>query len=75
MFKSGDFDLPLEAQLKLRVVNDEVDNCKDIESLKENLKGATKLLMSYQHILNRVLREKIEADLAESFGDLKLDNS
>lgn len=75
MFKPGDFNLPLEAQLKLRVVNDEVDSCTDIDALKENLKGATKLLMNYQHILNRVLKEQIEANLTEAFGDLGLDNS
>jgi hypothetical protein len=52
-----------------------VDGCNDIDALKENLKGATKLLMNYQHILNRVLKEQIEANLTETFGDLKLDNS
>lgn len=68
MFKEGDFELPLEAQLKLRVVNDEVDGCTDIDSLRENLKGATKLLMHYQHIINRVLRDQIVKDLTD-FGD------
>ena len=46
MFKPSDFELPLEVTLKLRVVNDEVDSCNDIDTLKENLKGATKLLMN-----------------------------
>ena len=27
MFKSEDFDLPLEKQLRLRVINKEVDEC------------------------------------------------
>ena len=72
MFKPSDFELPLEASLKLRVVNDEVDSCDDIDALKENLKGATKLLMNYQHILHRVLSEQIMKNLENEYG---LDNS
>ena len=72
MFKPSDFELPLEVSLKLRVVNDEVDSCNDINTLKENLKGATKLLMNYQHILNRVLSEQIMRNLENEFG---IDNS
>tara|TARA_Y100000817_G_C16524400_1_gene397134 strand:- start:112 stop:330 length:219 start_codon:yes stop_codon:yes gene_type:complete len=72
MFKPEDFNLPLEASLKLRVVTDEVDKCSDVEVLRENLKGSTKLLMQYQHILNRVLREQIHMNLAKEFG---IDNS
>ena len=72
MFKPEDFNLPLEASLKLRVVTDEVDKCSDVEVLRENLKGSTKLLMQYQHILIRVLREQIHMNLAKEFG---IDNS
>ena len=45
MFKPGDFDLTLEAELKLRVVTDEIDECTDVEALRENLKASSKLLM------------------------------
>jgi hypothetical protein len=44
MFKPGDFDLTLEAELKLRVVNDEIDECSDIEALRENLKASSGLI-------------------------------
>jgi hypothetical protein len=44
MFKPGDFDLTLEAELKLRVVTDEIDECTDIEALRENLKASSTLL-------------------------------
>ena len=67
MFKPGDFDLTLEAELKLRVVTDEIDECTNIESLRENLKNASKLLMHYQQIINRMLLEQINKDL-EDFG-------
>ena len=55
MFKSEDFDLTLEQQLKLRVVNDEIDNCTNIDELKKELKSATTLLMKYQTIINTLI--------------------
>lgn len=65
MFKVEDFELPLEGQLKLRVFNDEIDNCTDIDEVKKNLKQMCGLLMNYQHILNRILREQIAKDLTD----------
>ena len=59
MFKPEDFELPLEKVLKLRVINDEVDECTDVEVLKKSLKETSKLLMTYQHLLNTVLKEQL----------------
>ena len=59
MFNPEDFKLPLEKVLKLRVINDEVDGCSDLEVLKKSLKETSKLLMTYQHLLNTVLKEQI----------------
>ena len=59
MFNPEDFNLPLEKVLKLRVINDEVDGCSDLEVLKKSLKETSKLLMTYQHPLNTVLKEQI----------------
>ena len=64
MFEPEDFQLSLESQLKLRVIRDEVDECRDMKELQEQLKAATELMMKYQTILNRILREKITENLA-----------
>jgi hypothetical protein len=74
MFKPEDFELPLEAHLKLRVMTDEVNNCNDVEQLREQLLASAKLLMNYQHILNRILREQITKDIG-SIGLLEGDAS
>ena len=68
MFDPQDFQLSLESQLKLRVIRDEVDECSDIKQLQEQLKAATELMMKYQTILNRLLREQIEKNLKD-FAD------
>ena len=67
MFKSGDFELSLEQQLKLRVVNDEIDNCTNVDELRKELKAATTLLMKYQKIIDSLVREQITKDLTD-FG-------
>ena len=64
MFEPEDFQLSLESELKLRVIRDEVDECRDIKVLQEQLKAATELMMKYQTILNRLLREKITENLS-----------
>ena len=67
MFKSDDFELSLEQQLKLRVVNDEIDNCTSVEALQNELKSATTLLMKYQKIIHTLVKDQIEKDLTD-FG-------
>ena len=64
MFVPEDFQLSLESELKLRVIRDEVDQCNDVKELQQQLKTATELMMKYQTILNRVLREKISENLS-----------
>ncbi len=59
MFTPEDFQLSLESQLKLRVINDEVDSCKDISILQEQLKASSELMMRYQTILHRILKEQL----------------
>ena len=64
MLKPEDFEIGLEQQLRLRVINDEINQCSDIDVLKDSLKNCTELIMKYQQILNSILKEKIEQDLA-----------
>lgn len=65
MFQPEDFEIGLEQQLRLRVINDEIDQCTDIDALKQNLKNCTQLIMKYQQMLNSLLREKITQELAD----------
>tara|TARA_E500000081_G_C5942327_1_gene265540 strand:- start:399 stop:623 length:225 start_codon:yes stop_codon:yes gene_type:complete len=65
MFTPEDFQLSLESQLKLRVINDEVDSCKDIAELQTQLKASTELMMKYQTILIRLLKEQVSKDLTD----------
>lgn len=59
------FELSMEAQLKMRVITDEVENCTNIDELKEQLLASAKLIMRYQQMLNSILKEVIERDLQD----------
>lgn len=65
MFKDSDFKIPLESELRLRVINDEIDNCNDVESLKDHLKETSRLIMVYQHLLTAVAKEAVEGNLTK----------
>ena len=79
MFSPDDFNLSLEAELKLRVLKDEINNCSDIKQLQDNLTEMSELCMRYQNIINNLLREKLTANMEEfmSMADKMLegDNS
>ena len=68
MFEASDFEMPLEKQLRIQVINKEIDECTDIDALRENLKQCAQSLMKYQHLLSVTLRKQIENDI-EQWGD------
>ena len=70
MFDQSDFELPLEKQLRIRVIDKEIDECNDIEALRENLKQCAASLLKYQHLLSVTLRKQIENDLENFSGKI-----
>ena len=62
-FTPEDFKLSLETSLRLRVINDEIDECSNTELLKEHLKESVRMTMQYQHMLEKVLERSIVKDL------------
>ena len=38
MFDTNFFELPMELQLKLRVISDDIEKCTDVKQLQSNLK-------------------------------------
>ena len=65
MFKPEDFEIPLEKQLRLRVIEKEIDECKDVEELKSQLKQCVKQLANYQHLLGKACEYNLEAFMTD----------
>ena len=63
MFKPEDFQLPMEKQLKLRVITDEVKECRDVEALQTNLLAVAEQLMKHQQLLDVTLRQLLDIEL------------
>lgn len=71
MFNSEDFNLPLEKQLRLRVIDQEIDECTDYDALKDQLKQCTTLVMKYQHLLSITLQDKIQRDFIDFISKIE----
>ena len=63
MFNPEDFQLPMEKQLKLRVITDEVKECRDVEALQTNLLAVAEQLMKHQQLLDVTLRQLLDVEL------------
>lgn len=72
MFEPDDFKVPLEKELKLRVILDEIEECTNVETLQENLKQCTKTLVSYQHILARITERQLKSEVDKLIGIIEV---
>ena len=71
MFEEKDFEITLECKLRQRVIFDEIDQCTDIDALKDNLKNVTSLFMHYQHLLNMLLAKQLEKSIDDFLLEAK----
>jgi predicted DNA-binding protein YlxM (UPF0122 family) len=72
MFEPEDFIVPLEKELKLRVILDEIDECTNVVVLQDNLKQCTKTLMTYQHILARITEKQLKNEVEKLIGIIEI---
>ena len=68
MFESEDFEMSLESQLRLRVIEDEIRHCGDDKELQEQLIKVTKLFVSYQQLLTKVTERLLQHEMAGVMG-------
>ena len=62
MFKSSDFEISMEKELRLRMVNDEINHCENVEELRKQLINVTRLFTQYQHLLEVAVKQLIVQD-------------
>ena len=68
MLKADWFNLPMERELTLLKIGKEVDDCRDIEVLRESIKQLSHQNARYQHMIGEMLKETLTKELA-SFED------
>ena len=57
MFSKEDFQISMEKELRLRMVNDEINHCHDIDELRKQLINVTRLFTQYQHLLEVAVKQ------------------
>tara|TARA_R110000765_G_scaffold397348_1_gene491493 strand:- start:33 stop:266 length:234 start_codon:yes stop_codon:yes gene_type:complete len=62
MFKEEDFKISMEKELRLRMVNDEINHCDDKEELRKQLINVTRLFTQYQHLLEIAVKQLMVHD-------------
>ena len=76
MFTEDDFKISMEKELRLRMVNDEINHCDDIDELRKQLINVTRLFTQYQHLLEVAVKQLVvqsvhELDILDKMGITK----
>jgi hypothetical protein len=62
MFDKEDFEISIEKELRLRMVNDEINHCDNVEELRKQLINVTRLFTQYQHLLEIAVKQLMVQD-------------
>ena len=73
MLNEEDFKLPLEKQLRMRVISQEIDQCSDVEVLRENLKTCAESLMRFQHLCARMAEQQLKGFMNEFLDTMNVE--
>ena len=66
MFSEEDFKISMEKELRLRMVNDEINHCDNVEELRKQLINVTRLFTQYQHLLEIAVKQLMVQDINTS---------
>ncbi len=66
MFQEDDFKISMEKELRLRMVNDEINHCDNIDELRKQLINVTRLFTQYQHLLEIAVKQLMVQDINTS---------
>ncbi len=73
MLKSEWFNLPMERELTLIKINQEIDECTDIKILRNSVKDLAKQNAMFQHMLSELLRENLTNEIDRLFENTKIE--
>ena len=73
MFKPSDFEISLEKRLRLKLINDEINNCNNIEELRTQLISLIKQHVQYQQLLEVAVKQLVAYDNESYFLSDKIE--
>ena len=75
MLKSEWFNLPLERELTLHKINQEVDECTNIKTLRESVKSLAFQNARFQHMIGEMLKESLTAEVNDFLEKVKIEET
>tara|TARA_Y100001973_G_C4962330_1_gene215585 strand:+ start:125 stop:361 length:237 start_codon:yes stop_codon:yes gene_type:complete len=71
MLKAEWFNIPLERQLTLIKISNEIDECRDIKQLRESLKSVVRQNAQFQQMLGELLKEQLTGEVEKFFEEFE----
>jgi hypothetical protein len=73
MLEPDFFKLTLEKELRMKVIEKEVQECNDIEVLKTNLVTCAESLMRFQHLASKLVEQQLQNDMNNFFSTIDIE--
>jgi hypothetical protein len=75
MLEPDFFKLTLEKELRMKVIEKEVQECNDIEVLKTNLLTCAESLMRFQHLTTKLVEQQLQKDMNDFFSTIGIETA
>lgn len=73
MLEPDFFELTLEKELRMKVIEKEVQECNDIEVLKKSLVSCAESLMRFQHLTTKLVEQQLQKDMNDFFSTMGIE--
>ena len=75
MLEPDFFELTLEKELRMKVIQKEVQECNDIDVLKTNLLTCAESLMRFQHLTAKLVEQQIQKEMTDFFSTMDIETA
>ncbi len=75
MLEPDFFKLTLEKELRMKVIQKEVEECNDIDVLKTNLLTCAESLMRFQHLTTKLVEQQLQREMTDFFSTMDIETA
>ena len=75
MLEPDFFELTIEKELRMKVIEKEVLACNDIDVLKTNLLTCAESLMRFQHLTAKLVEQQLEKEMTDFFSRIGIETA
>jgi hypothetical protein len=73
MLEPDFFKLTLEKELRMKVIEKEIQECNDIEVLRTNLLTCAESLMRFQHLTTKLVEQQLHKEMTDFFSTIDIE--